>query len=95
MLSMYSASDNAVLAAAAFLRVSDARHSRPQAVSKAQSVKSSQSDRRPVQLRSVEDQPASQPQFPVLVCQGQGHRLGRLVVVRRDDIDSLFSEDEF
>ena len=48
-----------------------------------------------LQLRSVQDQPVSQAQFPVLVSQGQGHRLGRPVVVRRDDIDSLFNEDEF
>ena len=39
----------------------------------------------------------SQAQFPVLVPQGQGQRqgLGRPVVVRRDDIDSLFNEEEF
>ena len=39
----------------------------------------------------------NQAQFPVLVSQGQGQRqgLGRLVVVRRDDLDSLFNEDEF
>ena len=75
--------------------VSNTRQTRPQAVAKGQSVKSTQSDQRPVQLRSVQDQPVSQAQFPVLVSQGQGHRLGRPVVVRRDDIDSLFNEDEF
>ena len=53
-------------------------------------MKSTQSDQRSVQLRSVQDQPVSQAQFPVLVSQGQGHRLGRPVVV-----DSLFNEDEF
>ena len=39
----------------------------------------------------------SQAQFPVLVPQGQGQRqgLGRPVVVRRDDVDSLFNEEEF
>ena len=39
----------------------------------------------------------NQAQFPVLVSQGQGQRqgLGRPVVVRRDDIDSLFNEEEF
>ena len=73
--------------------VSVTRQARPQAVAKAQSVKSAQSDQRSVQLRSVQDQPVSQAQFPVLVSQGQCQRqgLGRPVVVRRDDIDSLFS----
>ena len=63
--------------------VSNARQARPQAVAKAQSVKSTQSDQRSVQLRSVQDQPVSQVQFPVLVSQGQGQRqgLGRPVVV--------------
>ena len=75
--------------------VSNTRQARPQAVAKAQSVKSTQSDQRSVQLRSVQDQPVSQAQFPVLVSQGQGHRLGRPVVVRHDVIDSLFIEDEF
>ena len=39
----------------------------------------------------------NQAQFPVLVSQGQGQRqgLGRPVVVRRDDLDSLFNEEEF
>ena len=76
--------------------VSVTRHSRPQTVAKAQSVKSEQSDQRSVQLRSVQHQPVSQAQFPVLVSQGQGQRqgLGRPVVVRRDDIDSLFNEEE-
>ena len=76
--------------------VSVTRQARPQTVAKAQSVKSEQSDQRSVQLRSVQHQPVSQAQFPVLVCQGQGQRqlLGRPVVVRRDDIDSLFNEEE-
>ena len=40
--------------------------------------------------------PISQANFPILVPQGQGQRqgLGRPVVVRRDDIDSLFNEEE-
>ena len=64
-----------------------------QAVAKAQSVKSAQSDQRSVQLRSsVQDQPMNQAQFPVLASQGQGQRP---VVVRCDDIDSLFNEEEF
>ena len=75
--------------------VSDACQARPQAIAEAQSVKSAQCDHRSVQLRSVQEQPGSQAQFPVLVAQGQGDRLGRPVVVRRDDIDSLFNEDEF
>ena len=75
--------------------VSNTRQARPQAVAKAQSVKSTQSDQRSVQLCSVQDQPVSQAQFSVLVSQGQGHRLGRPVVVRLVDIDSLFNEDEF
>ena len=37
----------------------DVSNARPQAVAKAQSVKSSQSDQRSVQLRSVQDQPVS------------------------------------
>ena len=39
----------------------------------------------------------SQGKFPVLVSQGQGHSqgLGRPVVVRRDDLDSLYNEEEF
>ena len=71
--------------------VSNTRQARPQAVAKAQLVKSTQSDQRSVQLRSVQDQPVSQAQFPVLAFQGQGqgHRLGRPVVVRHDVIDSL------
>ena len=60
-----------------------------------QSVKSVQSDQRSVQLRSVQDQPVSQANFPVLVPQDQRQGLGRPVVVRRDDIDSLFNEEEF
>ena len=78
--------------------ISFTRQARPvisQAVAKAQSVRSAQSDKRSVQLRSVQDQPVSQAQFPVLVSQGQGQRLGRPVVAQRDDIDSLFNEEEF
>ena len=75
--------------------VSNTSQARPQAVAKAQSVISMRSDQRSVQLRSVQDQPVSQAHFPVLVCQGQGHRLGRPVVVRHDVMDSLSNEDEF
>ena len=67
---------------------------RPQAVAKAQSVKSTNSDQRSVQLRSVQDQPARQAHFPVIVPQGQGHRLGRPIVVRHNDFNSLLNEDE-
>ena len=77
--------------------VSVVRQARPQVVAKAQSVKSVQSNQRSVQLCSVQDQPVSQANFPILVPQGQGQRqgLGRPVVVQRDDIDSLFNEEEF
>ena len=77
--------------------VSITSQARPQAVDKAQSVRSTQSDQRSVQLRSVQDQPVSRAHFPVLVPQGQGQRqgLGRPVVVRCDDLDSLFNEEEF
>ena len=39
----------------------------------------------------------SQAQFPVLVPQGQGHSQGqgRPVLVRHDNLDSLFNEEEF
>ena len=78
---------------------SNVRQARPQAVAKAQSVKSDQrsvqlqSDQRSVQLRSAQDQ----TNFPVLVPQGQGQRqgLGQPVLARRDDLDSLFNEEEF
>ena len=53
---------------------------------------------RSVQLqRSAHDQPVSQAQFPVLVSQGQGQSRGQgpPVVVRRDDLDSLYNEEEF
>ena len=73
----------------------------PQAAAKAQSVKSAQSDQRSVQLQSDQRQvqlraPHDQANFPVLAPQGQGHRqgLGRPVVARRDDLDSLFNEEE-
>ena len=73
--------------------ISFTRQAHPeQAVAKAQSVKSAQSDWRSVQLRdSVQDQPMNQAQFPVLVSQGQGQRQGLPVMVRRDDLDSLFN----
>ena len=70
----------------------------PQAVARAQSIKSAQSDQRSVQLqRSAQDQPVSQAHFPVLVPQGQGQSQGkgRPIVVRRDDLDSLYNEEEF
>ena len=74
---------------------------RPQAIAKAQSIKSSSSDQRSVQHHA--DQrlvqlraPQDQANFPVLVPQGQvqGQRpvLGR-PVVRRDDLDSLLDEE--
>ena len=81
---------------------SNVRQARPQAVAKAQSVKSAQSDQRSVQLQS--DQRSVQPRsaqdqtnFPVLVPQVQGQRQGlsRPVLARRDDFDSLFNEEEF
>ena len=79
---------------------SNVRHSRPQAVAKAQSIKSTHSDQRSVQLHSNQRQvqlraPQDQANFPVLAPQGQGHRqgLGRQVVARRDDLDSLFEEE--
>ena len=81
---------------------SNIRQARPQAVAKAQSVKSAQSDQRSVQLQSdqrlVQLRSAhDQTNFPVLVPQGQGQRqgLGRPLLARRDDLDSLFNEEEF
>ena len=72
---------------------------RPQAIAKAQSIKSSSSDQRSVQHHSDQRQvqlraPQDLANFPVLVPQGQGHRpvLGR-PVVRRDDLDSLLDEE--
>ena len=52
-----------------------------------------QPDQRQVQLRAPQDQ----TNFPVLAPQGQGHRqgLGRPVLARRDDLDSLLNEEEF
>ena len=76
--------------------ISLTRQARPvtsQAIAKAPSVKSAQSDQRSVQLRSsVQDQPMNQAQFPVLVSQDQGQKqgLGRPVVS-----DSLLNEEEF
>ena len=75
---------------------------RPQAIAKAQSVKSTSSDQRSVQHHSDQRQvqlcaPQDQANFPVLVPQGQGQGqrpvLGRPVVVRRDDLDSLLDEE--
>ena len=75
---------------------------RPQAIAKAQSIKSTSSDQRSVQHHSDQRQvqlraPQDQANFSVLVPQGQvqGQRpvLGRPVVVRRDDLDSLLGEE--
>ena len=72
---------------------------RPQAIAKAQSIKSSSSEQRSVQHHADQRQvqlraPQDQANFPVLVPQGQGQRpvLGR-PVVRRDDLDSLLDEE--
>ena len=82
--------------------ISSVRQARPHAAAKAQSVKSAQSDQRSVQLQSDHRQvqlraPQDQANFPVLTPKGQGHMqgLGRPVVARRDDIDSLFNDKEF
>ena len=73
----------------------------PQAA-KAQSIKSTSSDQRSVQRHSDQRHvqlraPQDQANFPILVPQGQaqGQRpaLGRPVVVRRDDLDSLLDEE--
>ena len=73
---------------------------RPQAIAKAQSIKSSSSDQRSVQHHADQRQvqlraPQDQANFPVMVPQGQvqGQRpvLGR-PVVRRDDLDSPLDE---
>ena len=68
-----------------------------QVVVQAQSTRSVQSDQRSDQTqKSVQDQPVSQTHFPVLVPQGhgQGQGQGIPVVVRRDDLDSLYNEEE-
>ena len=72
---------------------------RPQAIAKAQSIKSSSSEQRSVQHHADQRQvqlraPQDQANFPVLVPQGQGQRpvLDR-PVVRRDDLDSLLDEE--
>ena len=74
---------------------------RPQAIAKAQSIKSSSSDHRSVQHHADQRQvqlraPQDQANFPVLVPQGQiqGQRpvLGR-PVGQRDDLDSLLDEE--
>ena len=80
--------------------ISSVRQARPQAVAKALSVKSAQSDQRSVQLQSDQRQVQLralqvQANFPVLAPQGHRQGLGRPVVARRDDIDSLFNEEEF
>ena len=82
--------------------VSNVRQARPQAVAKAPSVMSAQSDQRSVQfqpdLRQVQLRaPQDQSNFPVLAPQGQGHRqgLGQPVLARHDDLDSLLNEEEF
>ena len=77
---------------------SNVRQARPQAVAKAQSIKSSHSDQRSVQLHSDQRQvqlraPQDQASFPVLAPQGHRQGLGRPVVARRDDLDSLFEEE--
>ena len=72
---------------------------RPQAIAKAQSIKSSSSEQRSVQHHADQRQvqlhaPQDQANFPVLVPHGQGQRpvLGH-PVVRRDDLDSLLDEE--
>ena len=82
--------------------ISNVRQAHPQAAAKAPSVKSAQSDQRSViQLQSDQRQvqlhaPQDQANFPVLMPQGQGHRqIGRPVVARCDDLDSLLNEEEF
>ena len=60
---------------------SNVRQAHPQAVAKAQSIKSTHSDQRSVQLHSDQRQvqlraPQDQANFPVLAPQGQGHRQG-------------------
>ena len=61
--------------------VSNVRQARPQAVAKAPSVMSAQSDQRSVQFQPDQRQvqlraPQDQTNFPVLAPQGQGHRQG-------------------
>ena len=72
---------------------------RPQAIAKAQSIKSSSSEQRSVQHHADQRQvqlraPQVQANFLVLVPQVQGQRpvLGR-PVVQRDDLDSLLDEE--
>ena len=79
--------------------VSNVRQARSQAAAKAQSVKSAQSDQRSIHLQSDQRQvqlraPQDQANFPVLAPQGHRQGLGRPVVARRDDLDSLFNEEE-
>ena len=79
--------------------VSNTSQTRPvisQVVVQAQSTRSVQSDQRSDQTqKSVQDQPVSQAHFPVLVPQGhgQGQAQGIPVVVRRDDLDSLYNQE--
>ena len=68
-----------------------------QVVVQAQSTRSVQSVQRSDQTqKSVQDQPVSQAYFPVQVPQGhgQGQGQGIPVVVGRDDLDSLYNEEE-
>ena len=78
---------------------------RPHAA-RAQSIKSTSSDQRSVQSHADQRHvqlraPQDQANFPILVPQGQGQAqaqgqrpaLGRPVVVRRDDLDSLLDEE--
>ena len=80
--------------------ISNVRQARPQAVAKVQLIKSTHSDQRSVQIHSDQRQvqlraPQDQANFPVMAPQGQGHKqgLGRPVVARPDDLDSLFEEE--
>ena len=61
----------------------------PQAVAKAQSIKSAQSDQ-----RSAQGQPVSQAQFPVLVpqCQGPSQGQGRLVITNDPYVLSIVAK---
>ena len=67
-----------------------AAQARPQSQ---RSVRPDQSQRSDQVQSLVQDQPVSQAHFPVLAPQGQGQ--GRPVVVRHDDLDSLFNEENF
>ena len=78
----------------------NASQARPQAIAKAQSIKSTSSDQRSVQHHSDQKHvqlraPQDQANFPVLVPQGQGQGQRPVLrpVVRRDDLDSLLDEE--